>query len=76
MTASLVRPMPFLDLAALHAELRDELDAAALRVLDSDRVLLGPELERFEQPWADAVGAGSAVGVGNGLDALALGLRA
>lgn len=70
------RRVPFLDLHALHAELRDELAAAALRVLDSDRVLLGPELAAFEQQWARATGAGQAVGVGNGLDALTLGLRA
>lgn len=68
--------IPFLDLAGLHAELRPELDEAALRVLHSDRVLLGPELEAFEESWAAAVGARFAVGVGSGLDALSLGLRA
>ena len=75
MTASLLR-VPFLDLAALHAELRPALAAAALRVIDSERVLLGPELAAFEQRWAAATGAADAVGVGSGLDALALGLRA
>jgi len=70
------RRVPFLDLQALHAELGDELAAAALRVLASDRVLLGPELAAFEAAWADEVGAGATVGVGNGLDALALALRA
>jgi hypothetical protein len=68
--------VPFLDLAGLHDELRTELDAAALRVLHSDRVLMGPELEGFEQSWAAAVGARFAIGVGSGLDALSLGLRA
>lgn len=68
--------IPFLDLRAMHSELRDELADAALRVLDSDRVLLGPELAAFERRWADTVGAAHAVGVGNGLDALSLGLRA
>jgi dTDP-3-amino-3,4,6-trideoxy-alpha-D-glucose transaminase len=70
------RTVPFLDLRALHAELREDLDAAALRVLHSERVLLGPELDAFEQEWAAAVGAGSAVGVASGLEALSLGLRA
>lgn len=69
-------PVPFLDLRALHAELQDELDAAALRVLRSERVLLGPELDAFEERWATFVGADHAVGVGSGLDALTLGLRA
>ena len=68
--------VPFLDLAALHAELRPDLAAAALRVLDSERVLLGPELTGFEAAWARSVGAAHAVGVGNGLEALSLGLRA
>lgn len=77
MTAAPGSPrVPFLDLAGVHAELRTELDAAALRVLHSDRVLLGPELEGFEESWAAAVGARHAVGVGSGLDALSLGLRA
>jgi dTDP-3-amino-3,4,6-trideoxy-alpha-D-glucose transaminase len=68
--------VPFLDLRAQHAELQDDLDRAALRVLRSDRVLMGPELEAFEGQWADAVGARFAVGVGSGLDALTIGLRA
>ena len=76
MPAPSVPAVPLLDLRALHDELQDELDSAALRVLRSDRVLLGPELAAFEAAWADAVGAGSAVGVGSGLDALVLGLRA
>lgn len=71
-----LRRIPFLDLAGLHTELRTELDAAALRVMHSDRVLLGPELEGFEEAWAAAVGARYTVGVGSGLDALSLGLRA
>lgn len=75
MTAAAVR-VPFLDLAALHRELQPELDAAALRVMHSSQVLLGPELEAFEERWATAVDARFAVGVGNGLDALSLGLRA
>ncbi len=70
------RRVPFLDLQALHADLRPELAEAALRVLDGERVLLGPELEAFEAEWAAAVGARHAVGVGSGLDALSLGLRA
>ncbi|MGY1813845.1 DegT/DnrJ/EryC1/StrS family aminotransferase [Blastococcus sp. SYSU D00820] len=68
--------VPFLDLAAGHAELREELEAAALGVLRSERVLLGPALSAFEDGWAAAVGARHAVGVNSGLDALVLGLRA
>ncbi|RBY85409.1 erythromycin biosynthesis sensory transduction protein eryC1 [Blastococcus sp. TF02A-26] len=65
-----------MDLRSLHVELRDQLAEAALGVLDSERVLLGPELERFEQRWARVVGAPHGVGVASGLDALTLGLQA
>ncbi len=68
--------VPFLDLQAAHAELRTGIAEAMLRVLDSERVLMGPELEEFEAAWARATGARHAVGVGSGLDALSLGLRA
>ena len=68
--------VPFLDLGALHEELQAELEDAALRVVRSGRLLLGPELAAFEESWAAAVDARFAVGVGSGLDALSLGLRA
>ncbi|HYF25997.1 MAG TPA: DegT/DnrJ/EryC1/StrS family aminotransferase [Baekduia sp.] len=68
--------MPFLDLGAAQAELREELDAAALRVLHSGWYVLGPEVEAFEHEFAAWVGTREAVGVGSGLDALTLALRA
>lgn len=74
--APAVERVPFLDLGALHEELRPELEDAALRVMRSNRLLLGPELVRFEEAWAATVEASFAVGVGSGLDALSLGLRA
>ncbi|QXG75071.1 DegT/DnrJ/EryC1/StrS family aminotransferase [Modestobacter sp. L9-4] len=75
-TSPTPRQVPLLDLGALHAELSPDLEDAALRVVRSGRLLLGPELAAFEEAWATAVGARFAVGVGNGLDALSLGLRA
>jgi dTDP-4-amino-4,6-dideoxygalactose transaminase len=68
-------PIPFLDLGAGHAEAREELDAAWQRVLASDRLILGPEVEAFEAEFAAYCGAAHCVGVGNGLDALTLILR-
>jgi dTDP-4-amino-4,6-dideoxygalactose transaminase len=71
------RPVvPFLDLRAGYLELRDELDAAALRVLDSGWYILGAEVEAFENEWATYCGVAHCVGVGNGLRALELVLRA
>lgn len=68
--------VPFLDLKALNARYREELAAAAERVIDSGWYILGAELEAFETEFARYCGAGHCVGVGNGLDALSLTLRA
>lgn len=68
--------VPFLDLAAAHEEIRAELDAAWRRVAASGRYVLGPELEAFEGEFAAYCGARYGVGVGNGLEALHLILRA
>lgn len=66
----------FLDLHAVHQALRPELDRAWARVIDSGRYVLGPEVEQFEQAFAEFCGCAHAIGVGNGLDALELALRA
>ncbi|MGF0171716.1 DegT/DnrJ/EryC1/StrS family aminotransferase [Streptomyces sp. Marseille-Q5077] len=67
--------IPFLDLKAPHAEIREELDAAYHRVVDSGWFLLGSELEAFEAEFAAYCGAEHCVAVGSGCDALELGLR-
>jgi dTDP-4-amino-4,6-dideoxygalactose transaminase len=68
--------VPFLDLKAPYAELRDEMDAAHRRVMESGWFVLGRELSSFEEEFAAYCGARYCVGVGNGLDALHLILRA
>ena len=68
--------IPFLDVGAGHAELRAELQAAYDRVLDSGLFILGAELESFEHEFASFCGTAHAIGVGNGLDALTITLRA
>jgi len=68
--------IPFLDLRAGYLELKAEIDAAVARVLISGWYILGPEVEAFETDWATYCGAGHAVGLANGLDALVLALRA
>ena len=67
--------VPFLDLKEVHARYADELKAAAARVIDSGRYVLGEELDAFEREFAIYCGMRHAVGVGSGLDALALILR-
>jgi dTDP-4-amino-4,6-dideoxygalactose transaminase len=70
------RQVPFLDLASLHAELEAELTAAFHRVVRSGCYILSEEVEAFEQEFADYCAAKYCVGVGSGLDALHLILRA
>lgn len=68
--------MKFLDLGLSEPGLRAELDAAYRRVVDSGWVVLGPELSAFEADYAAYCGTRHCVGVGNGLDAITLSLRA
>ena len=68
--------VPFLDLQAAYRELKPELDEAVARVLASGWYLLGAELEAFEAEFAAYVGAKHCVGLGSGLDALQLSLKA
>lgn len=68
--------VPFLDVGATYRELRGELDAAVARVLESGWYLLGKELQAFESEYAAFCEARHCVGVGNGLEALVLALKA
>lgn len=68
-----------IDLAVLGRQFKlyqEEYEAAALRVLRSGWYVLGPEVESFEQSFASYVGRKYCVGVGSGLDALTLSVRA
>lgn len=68
--------VPFLDLKATYLELQNELDEAYRRVMNSGWYVLGNEVEAFEDEFAAFCGVRHCVGVGNGLDALNLILRA
>ena len=68
--------VPFLELKPGYDELRAEFDAAYHRVMDSGWYLLGKELEQFETEFAAYSEADYCVGLGNGLEALHLILRA
>lgn len=68
--------VPLIDLKRHHAALREELTEAFLRVLDSGRYILGPEVEAFEREMAEYLGCRYVVGVANGTDALRIALEA
>lgn len=68
--------VPFLDVAAANAEVGTEVGDALKRVLESGWYVLGPEVTAFESEFAELCQADDCVGVGTGLDAVEIGLRA
>ena len=71
-----MREVPFLELGQTYLEIKDELDAAYQRVMDSGWYILGEEVAAFEREFAAYCGTRHCVGLGNGLEALQLILRA
>ncbi len=67
--------LPYVDLPALHAPLRERLLEAVGRVLDHGRFILGPEVAELEGRLAERLGVPAVVGVASGTDALVLALR-
>ena len=68
--------VPLLDLQAQFAPIRDEVLAAVTRVIDSQRFIMGAEVEAFERDMAALTGARHAIGVSSGTDALLVALMA
>lgn len=71
-----MKPIPYLELKPQHQDLRAELNQAFNEVLDSGWFIQGKQLEAFEAEYAAYCGSQYCVGVGNGMDALHLILRA
>ncbi len=65
-----------MDIKGQYAELQDRIEAAVLEVLRSGRVILGPNVKRFEEEAATYLGTADSVGVANGTDGLTIVLRA
>lgn len=63
------------DLSEKFSQHRESINFAISRVIDSGFVVLGPEVRRFENSFAGYIGVKHCIGVGNGTDALELGLR-
>ena len=68
--------IPFLDMKAPYLELKTEFDTAYQRVMECGWYVLGKEVDAFEQEFATYCGVKHCIGVGNGLDALYLVLKA
>jgi dTDP-3-amino-3,4,6-trideoxy-alpha-D-glucose transaminase len=68
--------IPLFDSSTPRIALHDELRAAIARVLDSERYILGPEVDSFETEFAAYCETRHAVGVANGTEAITIALRA
>lgn len=68
--------IPYVNLAAQHAPIRDELLAAIGNVIDKGQFILGEEVAEFERRFAELCGVRYAVGLNSGTDALILALKA
>ena len=68
--------IPFASFVSMHTEIRDELDAAYSRVVNSSHFIQGDECRQFEKEFAAYCGTKYCIGVATGLDAIYLILRA
>lgn len=68
--------VPFVSFEKMHAEVKMQLDHAYGRVMDRNWFIRGEEDTKFEKKYAEYCGAKYCIGVGNGLDALMLILKA
>ena len=76
MSTAVVKQVPLLDLKAQHAQIRDEVLAAVIRVIDSQKFILGEEVQALEKEIAAYSNAKFAIGCASGSDALLLALMA
>jgi len=70
------KKVPLLDLATLHAPLRDEIIAEITRIVDSQKFIMGEDVKQLEQLVASYTGTPYAIGCASGSDALFLALAA
>lgn len=65
----------FLDLKKINSYYKSDLEAAFRGVLNSGQYILGNQVNKFEESFADFCGSQYCIGVGNGLDALSIILK-
>jgi dTDP-4-amino-4,6-dideoxygalactose transaminase len=68
--------IPFLDLKTQYADIKADVAAAVMHVLESGHYVLGPEVEAFEREFADYCQAPHGAAVNSGTSALHLALLA
>lgn len=70
------RLIPSNDVKAGYLSLKNEIDEAVSRVMESGRYILGEEVRAFEEEFSSYLGVRFGIGVGSGTEALHLALRA
>jgi dTDP-4-amino-4,6-dideoxygalactose transaminase len=68
--------IPLVDLKAQYDSMKNEIDSAVHRVMDSASFIMGVEVESFEREFAEFCNVKHAVGVSSGTDAIHLALLA
>jgi dTDP-4-amino-4,6-dideoxygalactose transaminase len=68
--------IPFVDLKAAYRSQKEEIDQAVADVLERTDFILGESVAAFEKEFAAYCEVSRGVGVGSGLEAIKLGLRA
>ncbi len=68
--------VPYLDLARYNTDIGDEIKNAISNVIDSGTYILGDEVSNFEKEYSNYCQAKYTIGVGNGMDAIILMLKA
>ena len=76
MTTVIEKQIPLLDLKAQHKTIREQVLAELVRVVDSQKFILGEDVKKFEAEIAAYCGTKFAVGCASGSDALILALMA
>lgn len=71
-----VMSVPLLDLKAQYLSIKKDIDAALIRVAESQNFILGSEVEKLEASMCAYIGCKHAYGVSSGTDALLLALMA
>jgi dTDP-4-amino-4,6-dideoxygalactose transaminase len=73
---NIAKSIPFVGLQRLHNNIEQDISIAINRVINESGFILGEEVERFENEFAEYCSANFAIGVGSGTDALFFALKA
>jgi dTDP-4-amino-4,6-dideoxygalactose transaminase len=70
-----MHPLPYFQFRDFPAGLEAQVQQALLEAVAGRQYVLGPQVQAFEQEFASYLGAETAIGVGNGYDALVIALK-